>query len=189
MANTDGAFGLRPVKGKGGEFQQNLYGIVPGSTALYVGDPVKLDSTGTSAGLQTVDIAGDTGALVGAITAIFDDTGFPAKYYPGGSETGYTCLVADNPMQEFVVQEDSGGAALTQADIGLNTNLLAGSGSTMTGRSGWELDSSDKNTTATLQVRILRLYDSPDNAIGDNAKWVVRINNHQNSAGTGAAGV
>jgi hypothetical protein len=186
MANTDGAFGLRP---NGKILSARPYGIVPGTTPIYIGDPVQLDSTGTSDGYQTVDIAGDTGALVGAVLAVFDSTGAPVGYYPAGSATGYMCLVADDPMQEFIVQEDSGGAALTQADIGLNTNLVSGTGDTNTNLSGWELDSSDKNTTASLQVRILRLAQTPGNAIGDNANWIVKINNHQNSAGTGAAGV
>lgn len=186
MANTDGAFGLKPC---GKHYGCREYGIVPGTTQIFLQDPVKKDTTGTTTGLSTVDIAADTGAILGSVVAIFDSDGLPVNYYPAGSATGYTCMVADDPAQEFEVQEDSGGAALAQADIGLNTNLLAGTGDTSTGLSGWELDSSDKATTATLQVRLHRIVQRADNALGTNAKWVVTINNHANGGHTGTVGV
>jgi len=41
-----------------------------------------------------------------------------------------------------------------------------------------ELDSSDVANTATLPLRILRLVDREDNAIGTHAKWLVKLNTH-----------
>jgi hypothetical protein len=55
--------------------------------------------------------------------------------------------------------------------------------------SGVELDSSTAATTATLQVKIIRLDQRPDNEIGTNADWIVKINNHQHGSHTGTAGV
>ena len=186
MANTNSPCGLRPC---GKILSLNKYGIVPGTTKLFIGDPVKKDSTGTADGFTTVDIAADTGAIVGAITSIFDSSGFPVSYYPAGNATGYTCMVADDPRQEFIAQEDSLGAAGAQADIGLGTNLIAGTGNETTGVSGWGIDISDKGTTATLQVILQRIAQTPDNALGDYCKWVITINNHQNGSHTGVAGV
>ena len=98
-------------------------------------------------------------------------------------------MVADDPRQEFIAQEDSLGAAGAQADIGLGTNLIAGTGNETTGVSGWGIDISDKGTTATLQVILQRIAQTPDNALGDYCKWVITINNHQNGSHTGVAGV
>lgn len=186
MANVNGPFGLRPC---GNVLSQNPYGVLPGATKIFIGDPVKRDTAGTAGGLSTVTIAAAGDALTGAVTQIFDGTGKPVGFYPGGSATGYKVMVADHPMQEFVIQEDSDGAALAQADIGLNATLVAGTGNEATNLSGWMLDSSTKAATATLQVHIERLLQRIDNAIGDYAKWVVTINNHQRGSSTGTAGV
>lgn len=186
MANMNGAFGLRPC---GKTLSLNPYGIVAGATKIFIGDPVKRDTAGQAGGLSTVTIAAAGDPIVGAVVSIFDAAGTPVGFYPAGSAAGYRCMVADDPMQEFVVQEDSDGAALAQADIGLNANLVSGTGNETTNLSGWMLDSSSKNTTATLQVHIERLMQKPDNEIGDYADWVVKINNHQRGSSTGTAGV
>jgi hypothetical protein len=99
---------------------------------------------------------------------------------------GAIVLVADHPDQEFVGQADDNSVA-TNADIGLNYNLLATDGSG--DQSAHEIDASTKNASATLPIKVLRLLPSADNAIGTNCKLICKINNHQLSAGTGAAGV
>ena len=186
MANTIGAFGLMPL---GKILSKNQYGIVAGATAIYLGDPVKRETTGTATGLATVTIA-TAAAFTGSVIAIFDSTGLPVSRYPGDSTSGYTCIVADDPNQEFIVREDSDSADVAQANLGLNANLVAGTGNSTTGRSGWQLDSDSVNTTATLMVNIMRLYQIPGNTMGeDNAVYVVKANNHQRAAGTGTAGV
>lgn len=190
MANTNGPFGLRPVRGKGGDFQQNRYGILPGTTAIYIGDPVKKDTAGTAKGLSTCTIADATGAVLGPVVSIFDSSGFPVSYYPAGNATGYTCMVADNPDQLFIMREDSDTSTLAQADMGLNVNMVAGTGNTTTGLSRWAIDSSSKATTATHQLRLIEFHQTPDNVfLDDYGVYVVKINNHANSTGTGAVGV
>ena len=99
---------------------------------------------------------------------------------------GEDVLVADHPDQEFMGQADDNSIA-TNADIGLNYNLLATDGSGT--QSAHEIDASTKATTATLPLKVLRLVPSPDNAIGTNCKVVFKINNHQLAGGTGVAGV
>ena len=76
------------------------------------------------------------------------------------------------------------------ADLNLNANLVFGAGSTTTGMSGVEIDSSSKNTTAALQVRLIDFYDTPSNdATANNSTLVVKINNHQLGSHTGTLGV
>ena len=56
--------------------------------------------------------------------------------------------------------------------------------------SGVEIDSSSKNTTAALQVKLLDFYDTPSNdATANNSVLVVKINNHQLGSHTGTTGV
>ena len=90
----------------------------------------------------------------------------------------------------FVAQQDSVGSNLVAADLNLNANMVFGAGSTTTGISGVEIDSSTGATTATHQVRLIAFYDTPSNdATANNSNLVVKINNHQLGSHTGTAGV
>jgi len=111
---------------------------------------------------------------------------FPASLSPGDA----IAFVADDPDQLFIAQQDSDSSNIVAADLNLNADLVFGSGSTSTGISGVEIDSSSKNTTATLQVRLVDFYDIPSNdATANNSVLVVKINNHQLGSHTGTAGV
>ena len=115
---------------------------------------------------------------------------FPASLSPGDA----IAFVADDPDQMFVVQQDSVASSLSGANINENANLIFGSGSTTTGLSGVEIDSSSATSTAPLQVRIVAGYETPSNTIstaaaGNNSVFVVKINNHQLGSSTGTAGV
>jgi len=56
---------------------------------------------------------------------------------------------------------------------------------TATGYSGFQLDTSTKATTNTLQLRILGFVQRANNEIGANAKVLVGINLHQSRNTTG----
>jgi hypothetical protein len=107
--------------------------------------------------------------------------GRDSTLYRAASTARYV-YVADDPNLLFEVQEDSDGGALAAADV-RNTADLTGftSGSTNTGFSSIEIDSSTKTAAGdgTEDVQIVRLANRPDNAIGTNAKWLVRLNNHE----------
>ena len=199
MANIDAAFGLRPIakvgSAPGGTTGTTKYSIADNqSTAIFTGDPVKYKSDGT------VEVAGAGDASCGVFMGCFytDPTSskptfknhFPASLSPGDA----IAFVADDPDQMFVVQQDSVASSLSGANINENANLIFGSGSTTTGLSGVEIDSSSATTTATLQVRIVAGYETPSNTIstaaaGNNSVFVVKINNHQLGSSTGTAGV
>lgn len=196
MANVDSPFGLRPTRHKNGAPYNGAASIyyVPASdgTALYIGDPVIVAGSGDSRGVPSVTRATAAGGsyITGVVVGVFSaDNGKPVKLrddelYRAASTEAYV-LVADDPDIVFEVQEDSVGAALAATNIGQNVDLVAGTGSTATGLSGWEIDSSTAATTGTLQCKILRLVDREDNEIGNQAKWEVMINLHsqRNAAG------
>jgi len=90
----------------------------------------------------------------------------------------------------YVAQQDSVGANAVAANLNENANLVFGAGSTTTGISGVEIDSSTLATTATHQVRLISFYDTPSNdATANNSELVVKINNSVMNGGTGTAGV
>ena len=195
MANIDAAFGLRPIakvgSAPGGTTGTTKYSIADNqSTAIFTGDPVKYKNDGT------VEVATASDAFCGVFMGCFytDPTTskptfrnyFPASLSPGDA----IAFVADDPDQMFVVQQDSDGSNLVAADLNLNANLIFGTGSTTTGMSGVEIDSSTGAVTATHQVRLIAFYDTPSNdATANNSDLVVKINNHSLNGGTGTVGL
>ncbi len=178
MANLDSPKGLVPVNTPSGGIRTGLYTITAGSTKHHIGDPMTLAAAGTVG----TGIAGTV--CVGVAMAFFDADGVPVSHYPAGSAAGYTCLIANDPNQEFMAQEDGAASDLALADIGLNIDTVGThAGNDDTGISGCELDSSSVADTVTLQLRLLRKMDIPNNDLGDHCKWIVKINNHQLSAG------
>ena len=61
----------------------------------------------------------------------------------------------------YIAQEDSDSENLAVTDSGDNVNFIGTSGSTISGKSTAELDSSSSANTATLQFKLLRLAPIP----------------------------
>ena len=209
MANTSKINGFRPVKHVTGapyNGQANIYGVASGdSTALFVGDVVKLAADGNAAGIQyvTAHAAGTAGTgqpalgvVVGIINTKLDPVdgrmsagsiSLDTPVYRPGSVEQYV-LVADSPDLIFEVEATAAGSAYSfaVADVGQNANIFAGSGSTSTGNSAHSLNMSDKGTAATLPFKILGVSKKIDNEVtGNYTKVLVQINNHQyKSVGT-----
>jgi hypothetical protein len=159
----------------------NLYSTAAGdSVAIFIGDPVIISGTSqTINGRVYADVdqaaTGNViqGVVVGVIPVTQDSTIYRA------ASTQRLLLVADDPNLLFEIQEVSGGTALAAADIGLNANFVVGSGSTVTGMSGVELNNSGEADTNTLDLKIVGFVNREDNAIGEHAKWLVRVNRHR----------
>lgn len=209
MANTSKINGFRPVKHVTGapyNGQANIYGVASGdSTALFVGDVVKLAADGNAAGIQYVTahaagVAGTgqpaLGVVVGVINTKLDPVdgrmsagsiSLDTPVYRPGSVEQYV-LVADSPDLIYEVEATAAGSAYSfaVADIGQNANIFAGSGSTTTGNSAHSLNMSDKGTAATLPFKIVGVSKKIDNEVtGNYTKVLVQINNHQyKSVGT-----
>lgn len=178
--------GLVPVsdaygKPYNGAFRE--YSVAAGDgTAIYVGDPVTTVGVGTG---QTIDgkvmidvVQAATGNVItGVVVGVKPVTATSLPYR--AASTQRILYVCDDPNMLFEIQEVSGGTALTANDIGLNANFVVAAGSTTTGYSGVELNNATEATTNTLDLKIMGFVNRPDNAIGEHAKWLVRINRHR----------
>jgi len=194
--NKDRPSGLKPIKHLNGVPWNGKFNMYRKTAAenFFIGSPVKLAGSADSTGkYPTVALAGAGGPILGPVVG-FGNTPYLAadvsdldKVYSISTEDVYVA-VADDPQLIFECQEDS-STNLTADEIGLNCDLTTESGSTTTGKSTVELDCSTEDTTNTLEVRILRLIDRPDNALGDYAKFEVMINVHAYGQGLGQNGV
>ena len=198
MANADIPRGLAPVCYRGGAVwngaARRYYVPSTYATALYRGDPVIVvtaasDANGVPSVVRATAAGGNyvTGAMIGVISAgepVIAVTRDSTTYH-AASTAGYI-LVADDPDLLFEIQEDGIGGAMGINASNRNADLVAGTGSTSTGWSGFELDSSTLATTNTLQLRIIESIERMDNdATLTNAKWLVAINLHSQRNLTG----
>lgn len=189
MANANSPRGLWPVRHRNGAPYNGAvtrYHVpASDSTALYLGDPVIIAGSADANGVATVTRATAAGGayILGVVVGVEPESR-DTPVYRAASTAAYV-YVADDPDLVFEVQEDAVGGALAAADVGLNADLVAGTGSTATGYSGFQLDTSTKATTNTLQLRILGFVQRPNNEIGANAKVLVSINLHALRNATG----
>lgn len=196
MPNANIARGLIPFKSAFNAYEtggMNVYSVpATDGNNYFIGDPMVPTGASDAFGVPVVTraTAGSANNTVGPIVAIAQDPNGlftitrDLPTYRQASVANYV-LIADDPTWMFVIQEDG---AMTVATVGMkNANLVAGTGSTVTGYSGWQLQSSSIAVGATLQLRVMRLLPQADNATGTNAKWLVKINTH--SLGPAIAGV
>lgn len=185
MANSDAPSGLSPVRHRNGapyNGAANMY-FVPASdaTAIFIGDAVKsAGSADAATGVPTVAQAAAGDTIRGVVVGVIPDT--QASLIYRAASTARYLLVADDPDLEFEIQEDAAGGALALASVGLNADLVVGTGSTFTGRSAMELDTSTV-TASSAQLRILGFVQAVDNEFASaNAKIRVFINEHELSS-------
>lgn len=209
MANTSKIRGFLPMKHVTGapyNGQSNIYATAAADgTALFVGDPVKLAADGDANGVQIVTKATAGAAVLGVVVGVINTKFDPVTgRMSGGSvsldtpvyrpaSTAQYVLVCDAPDVIYEVEAATGSNAaysFAVADVGQNADLTTVAGSTTTGTSAAALDMSTKNTTATLQWKIMGVVLRPDNEVtGNYTKVLVKINNAQLSSGTGTAGI
>lgn len=199
MANANIAFGLRPINENGSPWSgQGRLIAFPASQSsnIFLGDPLVALGGTDAFGVPLVGIAtaGAGNAVLGGFIGIANGPAgsgvtvtrdLPVYRQASILNYGFIC---DDPNQLYAIQEDSNGGAIAAATAGFaNGNLVSGTGSTTTGFSGWQLQSSSVSSSAntTYQFRILGLLRGPDNAVGTNAKWVGRLNNPQLWSTTG----
>lgn len=188
MANTNAAFGGKlvgsllgaPING-----MANTY-TAPASyaTDIFIGDPVVVTGA-RSSGYQNVNVAtaGATNQITGFVVGFIPTPGIISLGYGAASTLRYV-LVADNPEAVFELQEDAVGGAIAEASIGLNINLVSGSGSTFTKKSGWMIDSSSAGSDATYQMIIRDIVTRVDNESATAyAKYICSINLHTRRLG------
>jgi hypothetical protein len=181
MANTDKAFGFRPIGNLSATGAQKQYGYEIADNqagTIFQGDLVAL-----SAGFITRFLPATHTAAVGVFNGcnyIDPTTGKPTfkNFYPGSVNITAGKIVADvidDPSQLFLVQCDAGFVA---ADVGKNADVIGTGGSTTTGVSTMELNSATLAVTAALNLKTVGLYNVPSNEFGSFAVVVVKINEH-----------
>ena len=206
MANTNGAFGLRPIAKMGQNANStgaSEYRIAAGNTnAIYQGTPViplaagVIDVVGAAAG-GTVGLLG----VFWGCEYVSSTTGKKvfSNYWPGsGANSNFPvkAFVYDDPNQLFVIATSNINTswdteAELRAAVFSNANFAtAASGSTTTGISSATLDVQTINTTNTLNLRIMGIQDDVENSDYSVAgiPVIVRLNNHFNSPNGAIAG-
>lgn len=198
MANANIPRGLVPVRHRNGapyNGAANVYHVPSdNATALFIGDPVVTITDASDAnGVQDVVIAvaADTTTMItGVVVSLAFFDGSPVlrdsgRYLPANT-AGYV-MVADDPDLLFEIQEDG---AMGVGAVGRKSQLIAGTGSTVTGWSGWQLDSSEISTTSTDQLHIVAPVLRADNdPTLTNAKWLVSINTGRHTFNTADSGI
>lgn len=188
------AYGLKPVAhGRGGVIRVNNftdYRIKDQyATALHTGDPVILSNEGYlniavgTAGTPSTNIVGVFWGCQYQ-DAASGEVRFQKYWTASTDATGEViAYVYDDPDIVFMVESDQAATALLANDIGTNCDLVAASGSTVTGLSGWAVDSS-ATSASTAQVRILGSAEDEGKprdgftSAGTTMNVFVRINEH-----------
>tara|TARA_R110002050_G_scaffold82247_4_gene176002 strand:- start:675 stop:1229 length:555 start_codon:yes stop_codon:yes gene_type:complete len=184
MANADAAFGFVPVRHMSGNSPRaNKYTITSElAENIFMGDLCIV----TSGGVVTPHTATETnniGVFAGVSYTASDGSYIYSQYWPTGTTaTNIVAYIYDDPYTVFKVQSAGSPA---QTNIGNCADVVAGTGSTTTGQSGFEISGTMAGSIATC--KILALHDSPENAFGANAVMEVTINEHL--LGTNVAGI
>lgn len=163
------------------------FGAIPYDRVLRITPYVKLASYGTRIFKNDfVTLAADGGVNVAAAGDVLLGV---AAGDSAASTLDNNFLVYDDPEQLFTVQNDDGGTALAQTNVGNNCDILATAGDADTATSRHEIDQSTAGTV-TAQLRIVRAHpieDSPAGTpiYGANRKVIVKINEHYYSQTAG----
>ena len=176
MANVDAAFGLAPVRHLSGNgySRANVYTITSGlAENIFTGDAVIITADGVITPHSATEV-NNIGVFGGVSYTASDGSYVYSQYWPTGTTaTNIKAYVYDDPYTVFKVQS---AGTIAQTNVGNCADLVAGAGSTATGQSGSEASGTMAAGTAT--VKILGLYETPDNAFGANAIIEVLINEH-----------
>ena len=187
MANTDAPRGAIPAYHMtGGLIRLDSYPIATGyATSIFTGDFVTLIADGT------VTQAAGGGIIAGVFQGVYytNASGEQVfnKYWPASTTaTKIKAMVITDPNVVFLMQHDSVGTTPGGVvDVGGNYDVIVGTGSTLTGVSAMEIDTSTIGT-ATAQVQVVGIPTHPDN--DDDAIWAtayVRVVEHNRLSATG----
>lgn len=202
MANPNKVSGLTPVKylnGADWDGKGNMYCFLASGDAnvISVGDPVGLGGSADVNGIPSIIQATAGATAVGVVVAVgtnarggpyINPSDLTVTQAPATKSVAYYALVVDDPNVIFEIQEGlSTGTALVVGNVGENADWVAAAAATGTRVSGFYLDNAAHDTTSTRNMKILRLAQRVDNALGAYAKWHVLINNH--AYRTGVAGI
>jgi len=200
MATTATPYGLKAVNHIGGTpyaGSTRLLPIASGyATNIYNGSVVAIVAAGT---VEIVtDLGNNADAFPAGVIGVFvgctyTDPNLGTVVFRQNWPTGTVAddaqaYIVDDPDVIFMAQADG---AVTQADLGQNTNFAAvqatDTGDTTTGNSNSAV-SSTTATTATIAFRIVDFVDSPTSTVGDAftdllIKFNAGIHSYDNATG------
>ena len=190
MANTNSPFGFKPVShliGGPGNWTVKTYSIASGYAAdIGMGDPVEQTGTADNVQLAAAGNADNLGIFAGV--EYTDSNGraqWSESWTSGTTGTNIKAKIIVDPYVIYEVQADSAAAN----DIGALADWVAGSVSSVNGRSGAYLEVSSTATSGKSMV-VLGKVDRPDNAFGAYCKVYAMFREHNLLTGaTGAGGV
>ncbi len=153
------------------------------ATILAKGDVFRITGTATAAtGVPQGDAAAAAQSITGVIAGIvpdysteaLSDTGLPAS-------TLGSVLVNTDPRALY--EADVTNGPLLVADVGLNVDIVATAATKSGGMttSNMTINATGKNTTSTLQFRVIKLLVGSDGVLG--SRVLVRMNETTNIAG------
>lgn len=173
MANVNNPHGFRPlmrsISGGPGAACLLVHKLAGYGTALFIGDAVCKVASGVKS-YPAVSAAITPGA-----TPVF---GVNLMYGAASKQTDHLIIPVNE--QVFECQEDGtmhGGANLAAVDINMNANVVLTAGNALTQISKHQIAGSTIATTNTLDLHILQLLQTPDNAFGAYARVEVVFNN------------
>jgi len=201
MATTASPYGLKAVNHIGGTpyaGSTRLLPIASGyATNIYNGSVVLIDGTAGTVQIVT-DLGNNADAFPAGVIGVFvgctyTDPNLGTVVFRQNWPTGTVAddaqaYIVDDPDVVFMAQADG---AVTQADLGQNTNFAAvqstTTGDTTTGNSNSAV-SSTTATTATIAFRIVDFVDSPTSTVGDAftdllIKFNAGIHSYDNATG------
>lgn len=200
MSNVAVSGGLRLYRGMATQQLEQCIALSGDSTAIGVGDAVKVSAAGATnvAGgpivmAVTRAAAGDSiYGVVESVQPLIAGTGsinLGLTYRPA-STAQYMLVRKANNIDEYTISDD-GSAALTKANIGNNANLVVANCSTATGLSNMQIDATSVNSgNATRQLKLIGyVLDATNDPTATGARWIVTLNNVYSSGGTGTIGV
>ena len=181
--SVSGPYGLIPINLIGGQVFASATRQIPiatnSSTAIYFGDVVKLNSSGTLDKDTGTNSATPVGVFLGCS---YTDPTFGKtfrQYY--GATTNITDIVAyvqDDPDALFKVAVVSTGTNISyvaRSAVGENAVLVQTAGSTITGDSKVAV-SSTTGTTSTWPIRIIDVIPETQSSAGSYTEVVVKWN-------------
>jgi hypothetical protein len=180
---VSGPYGLIPINLIGGQVFASATRQIPiatnSSTAIYFGDVVKLNSSGTLDKDTGTNAATPIGVFLGCTYTdpVYGKTF--RQYYAGTTNiTDIVAYVQDDPDALFKVAVVSTGtnvSYVTRANVGENAVLVQTAGSTITGDSKVAI-SSTTGTTSTWPIRIIDVIAETQSSAGSYTEVVVKWN-------------
>ena len=179
MANKDAAFGFRPVRHlTGGLIRTNEYKIAANyNTDIFHGQAVKAVAAG---GIEACAAGEVVLGIFGGCFFTDPTTSKPtfSTHYPASTNASdIVAYIYDDPRIVFEVQHDGTGTAAMNFS---GFDLVGTGGSTLSGRSTQELDTSTSTTSG--QFKQIGISKDPDNsdtsAANANAYVIANVGEH-----------